>query len=100
MADRQPQIVMEQVTDPEELARGRAWRARADRNAAWLQAHAAEVYPRYRGKFVCIAGEELFVADTPGEVLALARASHPEDDAFFLRYIPRDKIARVYAGPR
>jgi hypothetical protein len=100
MADQQPSIVMEQVTDPEELAKGRAWRARADRNAAWLQAHAAEVYPRYRGKFVCIAGEELFVADTADEVLALARTAHPEDDAFFLHYIPREKVARVYAHPR
>jgi hypothetical protein len=100
VAKQQPPIVMEEVTDPEELARGRAWRARADRNAAWLQAHAAEIYPRYRGKFVCIAGEELFVADTAGEVLALARAAHPEDDGFFLRYISRERVDRVYAAPR
>src|ERR1044071_10225528 len=78
MADRPAQIVMEEVTDPEELARGRAWKARADRNAAWLQAHASEVYPRYRGQFVCIAGEELFVAGSVEEVLGLARAAHPE----------------------
>jgi hypothetical protein len=89
---------MEEVTDPEELARSRAWRARADRNAAWLQAHAAEVYSRHRGKFVCVAGEELFVADTPAAVLRLARTAHPEDDAFFLQYIPRERVARVYAG--
>jgi hypothetical protein len=100
MAEQQPPIVMEEVTDPEELARGQAWRARADRNAAWLQAHAADVYPRYRGKFLCVAGEELFVADTADEVLALARAAHPEDDAFLLRYIPRDKVARIYADQR
>jgi hypothetical protein len=100
MAEQQPPIVMEEVTDPEELARGQAWRARADRNAAWLQAHAAEIYPCHRGKFVCVAGEELFVADTADEVLALARAAHPEDDAFLLHYIPRDKVARVYADHR
>lgn len=100
MADQQPSIIMEEVTDPEELARSQAWRARADRNAAWLQAHAAEIYPHYRGKFVCIAGEELFVGDTASEVLALARAAHPKDDAFFLRYIPRDKVARIYADRR
>lgn len=97
MADQRPPLVMQEVTDPGELARGQTWRARADRNAAWLQAHAAEIYPRYRGKFVCISGEELFVADTAGEVLALARAAHPEDDGFFLRYIPRDRVARIYA---
>jgi hypothetical protein len=100
MAGWQAPVMMEEVTDPDELARGQAWRAHADRNAAWLQARAAEIYPRYRGRFVCIAGEELFAADTPREVLALARAAHPEDDGFFLRYIPRDKVARIYAAQR
>jgi hypothetical protein len=73
---------------------------RADRNAAWLQEHAAEVYPHYRGKFICVAGEELYVADSAQEVLALARTAHPEDDGFFLRYIPRDKVARISADSR
>lgn len=98
MAHQPAQIIMEEVTDPEELARGRAWKARADRNAAWLQKHAAEVYPRHRGKHICIAGEELFVADSTQAVLALARAAHPEDDAFLLHYIPLEKVARIYAG--
>jgi hypothetical protein len=100
MAYQQAPIVMEEVTDPAELAKARARRERFDRNAAWLQAHAAEVYPRYRGKCICIAGEELFVADTPEEVLALASAAHPEDDGRFLRYIPREKVARIYADHR
>ena len=33
-------------------------------------------------KCICIAGEELFVADTPAEVHALAVAAHPEDSSF------------------
>lgn len=33
---------------------------------------------RYRGNCVVIAGEELFAADIPEEVLAQARAAHPE----------------------
>jgi hypothetical protein len=90
MTEKPAQIVMEEITDPEELAKARAQRARFDRNTAWLQAHAAEVYARYRGKCICIAGAELFVADTPEEVLALAKAAHPDDDGFFLHYIPRD----------
>ena len=97
MADKQAPIIMEEV-DPEELAKARAQRERFDRNTAWLQTHAAEIYPRYRGKCICIAGEELCVADTPGEVLALAQAAHPEDDGFFLRYIPREKVARIYVN--
>lgn len=98
MGDSRHQLSMEEVTDPEELAAIRARRARYERNAAWLQVHAAEVYTRYRGKCICIAGEELFVADTPEEVLALAIAAHPEDDGRFLHYIPCEKVARIYAN--
>ena len=93
-----PTVVMEEVTDPEELAKARAQDERFDRNFAWWQAHAAEVYTRYRGKCICIAGEELFVADTPAEALALAAAAHPEDDGRFVHYIPREKVARIYAN--
>jgi hypothetical protein len=88
---------MEEVTDPEELAKARAQDERFERNSTWLQAHIAEIYSQYRGKCICIAGEELFVADTPQEVIDLASAAHPEDNGKLLRYIPREKVARVYA---
>lgn len=91
---------MEVVTDPAELAQTLAQREQFDRNAAWLQAHAAEVYSGFRGKCICIAGEELFVADTAKEALALATAAHPEDKGRFVHYIPREKLARVYANQR
>ena len=93
-----PPVVMEEVTDPEELAKAGVQRERFDRNSAWLQAHVMEVYSRYRGKCICIAGEELFVADSPEEALALAIAAHPNDNGRFLRYIPREKVARIYAN--
>jgi hypothetical protein len=89
-------IVMEELTDPAELARARAQRERFDRNAAWLHAHGAEIYPRHRGKFICIAGEEVFVADTPEQALAQAAEAHPEDDGSFLHYIPTQKLPRIY----
>ncbi|MCI0491233.1 MAG: hypothetical protein L0229_31975 [Blastocatellia bacterium] len=92
MANDRISLVMEEVTDPEELAGARAQRERFDRNAAWLQAHAEEIYSRHRGKCLCIAGEELFVADTPEEALALATAAHPEDDGSFVHYVPREKL--------
>ena len=100
MTDKRPAIIMEEVTDPEELAKAQARWARCDRNAAWLQAHAAEIYARHRGQYICIAGEELFVADTPEAAWALAIAAHPEDDGRFMRYIPREKLARIYANSR
>ena len=98
MLDQQNPIVMEEVTDPQEIAETRARRERFDRNSAWLQTHAKEVYTGHRGKCICIAGQELFVGDTPEEVLAQARAAHPEDDgSILIRYIPRQKMARIYA---
>ena len=100
MGDSHHQLIMEEVTDPEEFTNIRARRARYERNAAWLQVHATEVYTYYRGKCVCIAGEELFVADTPEEILALATAAHPEDDRRFLHYISREKVARIYTHER
>lgn len=100
MANQPFPMVMEEVTDPEELAKARAQRERFDRNSAWLQAHATEVYARYRGKCVVIAGTELFAADTPEEAWALATTAHPEDDGSFIRYIPREKVARIYANQR
>ena len=88
MADKQAPILMEAVTDLDELAKARMPRERCDRNTAWLQAHASEIYPRYRGKCICIAGEELCVADTPEEVLALAPAAMPRMMGFFSTTFP------------
>jgi hypothetical protein len=72
-----PRIIMEieEVTDPEELAQARARHERFARNADWLQRHATEIYTQYRGKCICVAGQELFIADTPEEVLAQPHSS-------------------------
>lgn len=91
-------IVMEEVTDPVELAQARARRERFDRNWAWFEAHAPEIYATHRGKVLCIAGQELFAADTVEEVLAQATTAHPEDDGFFTRYIPRERTLRIYVA--
>ena len=98
MTDRPFPITMEEVTDPEELAKARAQRERFDRNFAWFREHAAEIFARARGKCICIADEELFIADTPEEVMALAKAAHPDDDGSFMQYIPREKLARIYVN--
>jgi len=89
-------VVIEVETDPGELAKARARNQRFERNWAWLEAHAAEVY-RHRGKFICIAGEQLFVADSVEEVLAQATAAHPDDDGRFTRYIPKERGTRIHA---
>ncbi len=93
-------IVMSEVTDPGELAKARVQNERADRNSAWLQTHVPEIYSKYRGKYICVAGEELFVADDPREVVAAARAAHPADDGLLIRYIPKEKLERIYVASR
>src|SRR5436305_339258 len=90
-------IVMSETSDPAMLAEMTAQEERFRRNSKWLQAHVPSVYAQHRGKFICIAGGELFVADTTEEVLARARAAHPEDDGLLLRYIPRERMERIYA---
>ena len=96
----QSPLVMEEVTDPVELAKAFAQDARFEKNWVWFEAHATEIYTRHRGKCLCVAGQELFVADTPKEVLALARAAHPDDDGYYLRYIPKERMYRIYAHRR
>ena len=93
-------IVMEEVTDPVEVSKARVRREKFDRNFAWFRTHAAEVYEHHRGKFICIAGEEVFAAATPEEAIAQATAAHPRDEGSFVQYIPLEKMARVYANHR
>jgi hypothetical protein len=97
MAESGGPVSMELVTDPEELAKARKQDGRFARNSAWLQAHIPEVYSRHRGKCICVAGEQLFVADSATDAVALARAAHPDDDGYLLRYIPKEKLDRIYA---
>ena len=92
-------IVLEEVTDPAQLIEAQARRQRLERNWTWFERHAAEIYTQHRGKCICISGEELFVADTAEDVLAQASAAHPEDDGRFTRYIPRERMARIYVAP-
>jgi hypothetical protein len=81
------EIVMEEITDQKEIMRAQVQHERYQRNLAWLNTHFRDVYTQHRGKFICVAGEELFVADTPEDVIALAKTAHPEDDGRFIRYI-------------
>jgi hypothetical protein len=94
--DETNQIEMSEITDPALLSQARKRWQQAERNSAWLQAHVPEIYARHRGKCICVAGEELFVANDAREATALARAAHPEDEGALLRYIPKEKMERIY----
>jgi hypothetical protein len=93
-------FVIEEVTDPNEIARARAQSERHRRNTDWLQAHWAEVLPQARGKFLAVAGQEAFIADTPAEAWAWVDTMHPEDNGAIVEYIRLEKGPRIYAGCR
>lgn len=100
ISSRPASLMVEDLTDPVELAKARAQHERFERNWAWFEKQAPEVYAHHRGKCICVAGEGLFVADTSTEAVALAAAAHPEDDGRFTLYIPRERMYRVYANHR
>lgn len=91
-------VTMEIVTDPVELAKARVQDARAKLNYAWFDAHAAELFDQHRGKVLCVAGQQLFVADTTEEVVSMAKAAHPEDDGLITWYVPKERAYRIYAN--
>jgi hypothetical protein len=100
MSDRPSDIVIEEVTDPEEIARHHRVAEAGRRNSAWLEAHWADLLPDARGKFVAVAGQEAFVADSPEEAIALAKEAHPDDPGRLIRYVIPEQGWRIYAHRR
>jgi hypothetical protein len=94
----QPLVAVQEVDDPAEVAPRLQQRERARRNSKWLQSHWPMLLPRAVGKFLVVAGEEAFIADTPKDAWAQAKATHPEDNGAFLRYVPSEKGPRIYAN--
>jgi hypothetical protein len=98
--EKYPIVMVEDNLSPEELAQFHAQRERFNRNSAWLAAHGPEVYAQHKGRHICVAGEELYVADTALEAIALAKAAHPEDDGRLLKYLSPIPGPRIYAYQR
>lgn len=94
---QESQVVIEKVSDPVEIARHRAWHEKARRNAEWLERHWHEVLPQAHGRFVAVAGQEAFIADTGEEAVARAKASHPDDEGLLSQYVYPPGGLRVYA---
>lgn len=58
-------------------------------NALWFEERASELFAKYRGLFVCVADGELFAGPDAKEVLARARAAHPDlVGAHYFQFIP------------
>jgi hypothetical protein len=93
----EPKFIIEEVNDPVEIARFKAQREQARRNRDWLETHWSDLLPQARGKFLAVAGQEAFLADTPQEAWAWIDTAHPEDKGGFVQYVRPGKGPRIYA---
>ncbi|MFL5340236.1 MAG: hypothetical protein ACJ8F7_08785 [Gemmataceae bacterium] len=96
----EPSMTIEHITDPAYCARAREQHERALRNSRWLAAHWPELLPHARGRFVAVAGEQAFVADTATDAWSQARAAHPDDDGAVMQYVRAEVGPRIYANCR
>ena len=96
----EPHLIIEEVTDPTEVARCRAQHERGRRNTNWLEAHWPDLLPQARGKHLAVAGQEAFIADTPEEAWAWVETTHPEDDGAFVQYVIPERGPRFYGNRR
>ena len=96
----EPKFIIEEVTDPAEIARHKIWHEKASRNSQWLETHWADVLPQAYGKFIAVAGQEAFIADTTEEAVARARAAHPDDEGLLSQYVFPAGGPRIYGNRR
>jgi hypothetical protein len=94
----EPKITLEEITDPVEIARARALDEQFRRNSDWLETHWADVLPQARGKFLVVAGQEAFIAETSEEAWLLAEAAHPEDNGSFVYHVRAERGPRIYGN--
>ncbi len=93
------QVSVSEVTDPLTIARHRRQDERHRRNLQWLQAHWSDLQES-RGRYVAVADQQTFVADTAEVAWQWTRDQHPDDDGAVVMFVPREKEWRVYADRR
>jgi hypothetical protein len=90
-------VLLDVPSDPVEVERARARRERFDRNWAWFQSQVVELGKKLFGRYVCVAGQQAFVAETASEAVAAAAATHPDDDGRFVYFFPTHRLPRIHA---
>lgn len=93
-------LVLEEVTDPVEIARIRAALEQAKLNADWLETHWDDLLPAAFGKFIAVAGQKAFIADSPEAARRWADEFHPEDRGALVEYVLPPGGPRYYANRR
>jgi hypothetical protein len=96
-----PLTITEHPATPQEAALARAEAEEFRKNITWFGAHAQETRDAHSGKFICIGGQELFVGDDAVEVVARAKAAHPElTGGFFSMRLSVHRGPKIYANQR
>lgn len=93
-------LIVEEITDPVEIARIHAQHAQAQRNGAWLENHWGDLLPNAFGKFIAIAGQQAHIASSAEEAWAWARTAHPDDRGALVEYVLPPGGPRFYANRR
>jgi len=91
-------ITIEEETDPVTIARVRETLEHFGRNSDWLATHWSDLLPQARGKFIAVAGQEAFVADSLDEAWEWVTKTHPVDKGPLVRFVFAGKGPRMYAG--
>ncbi|SRR6266478_1181743 len=94
-----PQITIEAVSDPVEVARHCAQDERHARNLQWLESHWSELGDS-RGRFVAVADQQAFIGETAAAAWEWARREHPDDDGAVVMFVPAERAWRIYATRR
>lgn len=92
-------LVIDEVTDEAQVARHRAQDERHARNLKWLEAH-WDALPNVRGRYVAVANEQAFVAETADQGWQWAHTRHPDDDGAIVLLVPLESGWRIYANRR
>jgi hypothetical protein len=82
---------------PEERARNAARSEAFWRNTEWLSQQWDRLLPAARGKYVAVANQQEFVAQTRQEAKEWIAANHPDDPGPIIHYVSPHKELRTRA---
>jgi len=83
---------------PEEIAKHKERRQIFRRNSKQFESMIQELYAKYSGKYVCVSGGQVFVADTAKQALELARTAYPDEYGVgYFQYLSTRWGPKIYA---
>ena len=91
-------VTIEQFADSDGETRRQHHRASAQQNWDWLEAHWSDLVPRAYGRFLAVARQVVFLADTLDAAIEWVRTVHPDDTGHIVEYVWPPQGPRIYSG--